>query len=497
MLKPLQGRFARLLSTRPVPPFQAGQPLHETRPHMLRPGELTPGILATEYYERRLRLAAKMRPKSVAVIPGNQLKYASGAVFYPFQQNCDLFYLTGWDEPDSVGLIERLEGDDVDSVVFHMIVPPKDAYAEQWEGFRTGVEGSMEIFNADAAGLIKEVKKYIEKIVKKHETLYYDSNYGEKDTSSSIFSSFFSASPVGHAETISEIIKAQPSMSTRSLGPLIRDLRLKKSNAEIDVIRRAGQISGRAYNQAYAKRFKNERTLALFLEYKFVSGGCSGHAYVPVVAGGPNALSIHYTRNDDVFYDNELVLVDAGGKLGNYRADISRTWPVNGKFTDAQKDLYQAVLNVNKRCINLCKTSEAKSLHDIHLDSVNFLHEELRQLPGLLELRHWDVTKLYPHYIGHNLGLDVHDVPSASRSAPLIANQVITIEPGVYFPENDTNYPEHYRGIGIRIEDNVAVGKDTFTVLTAEAAKEIVDIENIAQGGVTTPYEEDVLNILG
>ncbi|GMM33336.1 aminopeptidase [Saccharomycopsis crataegensis] len=489
----------RRYSQRIIPEINAGQPLYETRPHMLRPGELTPGITALEYFERRLKLGVKMKKGSVAVIPGNQVKYASGAVFYKFQQNTDLFYLTGWEEPDSVALIEHLEDeslDPADRIILHMIVPPKDAHTEQWEGFRTGVNGAVEIFNADEGASNKDLKQYISKIVQRYDTVYFDQNFAGTNSGSSIFKSFFSISEKGPQwDTISDVVKSSKSQ-IKSLTSLVRDLRAKKSNAEIDLIRTAGKISGRAYNEAYANRFKNERTLASFLEHKFISGGCDGHAYVPVVAGGPNALSIHYTRNDDVFYDDELVLVDAGGKLAGYRADISRTWPISGKFTDPQRDLYQAVLNVNKECIKMCRADSGKSLHDIHLKSVDLLLKELIQLPGLGDLKYWDVTKLYPHYVGHNLGLDVHDIPSYSRSAPLIENQVITIEPGVYFPLNDTSLPSYYRGIGIRVEDNVAIGWDTNTVLTTEAAKEIIDIETIAENGLSSPYKSDIVDIL-
>lgn len=486
--------------SRIVPDFNAGQPLYETRPYLVNPGELTPGITAVEYYQRRLRLASRMKPNSIAILVGHNVKYASGAVFYPFQQNTDFFYMTGWDEPNSVAIIERLDNgsanDFTENVLLHMIVPPKDTHAEKWDGFRTGVEGSVEIFNADYAESNKLVKEYIEKLLIKHDTVYIDlENNNDSISLKDKFGKFFNLKDNPMRDTIGTAVVNK---TVKPLSKLVSDLRLVKSDAEIKIMRQAGKISGRAYNQAYAKRFDNERTLASFLEYKFVSGGCSGHAYVPVVGAGPNALSIHYVRNDDVIYNDELVLVDSAGQLGKYRADISRTWPAaGGKFTEPQRDLYQAVLNVNKKCIEMCTLADGKSLNDIHNASTKLLFEELKQLPGLADcLKNWDIYKLYPHYVGHNLGLDVHDVPECSRTAPLKPNQVITIEPGVYFPLDDFKYPIYYRGIGIRIEDNIAVGKNDYTVLTPEAAKEIVDIENIAQNGVTTNYKEDVVNIL-
>lgn len=480
-------------TNRKIPEVNAGQPLYETRPNLLKPGELTPGITALEYFERRNKLASKLPAKSCVIIAGSQVKYASGPVFYPFQQNNDLFYLTGWNEPDSVIIIEKPTSN-LEDVVLHMVVPPKDPFSEQWEGFRTGAEGACEIFNADEATNIKELPLYVAKIINRNEYIYYDVPKDKTNAKDSVFfSSFFSLQTNADAtQTITDVIKRSgTNKKIRSVKRLVAELRSIKSPSELRIMRRAGQISGRAYNQAYAKRFRNERTLHSFLEYKFISGGCDKSAYVPVVATGSNSLCIHYTRNDDVMYDDEMVLVDAAGSLGGYCSDISRTWPVNGKFSPPHRDLYEAVLNVQRKCIQLCKTSSMYSLHDIHEKSVAYMKEELKNI-GLSNLQSWDVNRLYPHYIGHNLGLDVHDVPEISRHQPLQAGQVITIEPGIYFP-NDPKYPAYFRNVGIRIEDDIAVGVDTYTNLTVEAAKEIVDIESIAENGVTTKIDADVV----
>lgn len=482
---------ARYLN-RQCPQFSAGQPLFETRPNLLKPGEITPGITALEYFERRVKLATRLPAKSCAIIAGSQVKYASGPVFYPFQQNNDLFYLTGWNEPDSVMILEK-PTDDIDDVLFHLIVPPKDAFSEQWEGERTGTEGACELFNADESTDTRQLSIYISRIIKRNEFIYFDRPQDKIDSSAeAFFRSFFSVShsPVA-SDTITSVIKSSGKKHVRKLKRIIADMRSIKSPAEIRVMRRAGQISGRAYNQAYAQRFRNERTLHSFLDYKFVSGGCDKSAYIPVVAAGANSLCIHYTRNDDVMYNDEMVLVDAAGSLGGYCSDISRTWPVSGKFSPAQRDLYEAVLSVQRRCIDLCKASNLYSLNDIHEKSVSFFKEELANV-GLSNLQNSSIAKIYPHYIGHNLGLDVHDVPEVSRHEPLQAGQVITIEPGIYFPD-DPSYPAYFRNIGIRIEDDIAIGLDSHINLTAEAAKEVVDIESIAQNGVTTKIEEDVV----
>ncbi|QEU60003.1 Icp55 [Kluyveromyces lactis] len=471
-------------------PINCGQPIHETRPYLLKAGELTPGITALEYFKRRVKLADRLAAKSCAIIAGSQVKYASGAVFYPFQQNNDMYYLTGWNEPDSVMIIEKPNNNPED-IVLHMMVPPKDPFAEKWEGFRTGVDGVKEIFNADEATSNKNLERYISTVIRRCDYIYFD-HTKEAKNSAAFFSSFFSMNDNNQKEiTILNLIKnATPSRQLRPLKGIVAELRSIKSPAELRIMRRAGQISGRAYNQAYARRFRNERTLGSFLEYKFIEGGCDRSAYIPVIGTGDNALCIHYTRNDDVMFDDEMVLVDAAGAIGGYCSDISRTWPVSGKFTDAQKDLYEVVLAVQKKCIELCAAHNVISLHQIHEKSLQFFKQELKNI-GLNSLSNWDINEIYPHYIGHNLGLDVHDVPELSRHQPLQEGQVITIEPGLYIP-NDPKYPEYFRNIGIRIEDDIAIGLNSYTNLTVEAAKEVIDIENIVQHGVSTKIDHDI-----
>ncbi|ODQ78615.1 hypothetical protein BABINDRAFT_181216 [Babjeviella inositovora NRRL Y-12698] len=479
---------------REAPPFTAGQPLYETRPHVVQAGNITPGISALEYYERRLRLMANFPARSVAVVAGNQVKYASGSVFYQFQQNTDLFYLTGWNEPDSVALLEKINEQDV---VLHMLVPPKDTFAEQWEGYRTGVENVQELFNADESASIHELPAYMRHVVERNDYVYFD-HVGEprKATPASAFRGMFGnkAQGLAGADTMHRILAEMPVTKThRALKPHIENMRAVKSDAEVAVMRAAGRISGRAYNQAYAQRFKTERVLNSFLQHRFIAGGCEKAAYIPVVAGGPNALCIHYTINNDVLRTDEMVLVDAGGALGGYCADISRTWPNAGKFSEPQAELYQAVLSVQKQCIAMCTTRENVSLNQLHAASMRLMSRELLRLAGFEDLTERSTQELYPHSIGHNLGLDLHDIPGFGGSTKLQKNQVITIEPGVYIPDDD-RFPARFRGIGIRIEDDIAVGEDTYTNLTVEAAKEIVDIESIAENGVTTPYEDEVVD---
>ncbi|CAH2350814.1 intermediate cleaving peptidase 55 [[Candida] railenensis] len=495
------------LTTRPPVdlPYLLGQPTHETRTHYIpQPGNLTPGISAQEYYERRLSLASKLPKNSIAILVGNTTQFSSGSVFYDFQQDNDFYYMTGWLEPNSVAVIQKLS--DEEEVLLHMFVPPKDQSTQLWEGERSGVEGAMDFFNADMASDISTIGSSLSKLIDSSDYIFWDDkgNKSSAGNPNSKFNDFFSLGALSRTpRTIQELVKSSNKV-VRSLTSMISQQREVKSDSEIEVMHAAGTISSRAINKAIAMVGSesppySEKSLAKFLEYQFVLGGCDKEAYIPVVASGKNALTIHYTRNDDLLYRDETVFIDAGGKLGGYCADISRSWPNsrNG-FSDAQRDIYQAVLNVNKKCIDLCHVQDGISLHDIHLKSVEYLTAELRNLTGFQSVTQSQVSNvLYPHYIGHHLGLDLHDIPGTSRFKKLVPGNVITIEPGLYIPM-DSKWPKHYQGIGVRVEDDIVVGTEPSEILNLSSGcvKEIVDIESLIHAGrVTTPgaYEELVV----
>lgn len=262
--------------------------------------------------------------------------------------------------------------------------------------------------------------------------------------------------------------------TVKPLKPLMNDLRVVKSQSEIANMRIAGKISGRAFTNAMRRPWNKEKDLGAFLEYDFKQGGCETSAYVPVIAGGENALSIHYVRNDDVLKEGEIVLVDAGGEYGGYIADITRSWPINGKFSDAQRDLYEAILRVQRSCLSLCRADANMTLDKIHQIAERGLTDSLNQIG--FDLKGSDIRTLFPHHVGHYIGLDVHDCPGFPRSVPLKPGYCVTVEPGIYVPD-DERWPKHFRGIGIRIEDSVCVEEETPLILTTEAVKEIVDIE--------------------
>ncbi|KIW16310.1 hypothetical protein PV08_06361 [Exophiala spinifera] len=443
-----------------------GQPVHETHPHVLQPGELTPGITAQEYADRRTRLAAKLPDNAIAIVAASDVEFRSGSVFYEFHQDPDFFYLTGFNEPEALAVIGK-DSTGTDHT-FHLYVREKDPKAEIWDGARSGTQAARDVFNADETADISRVKTILPELVGSASGIYTDIT--TPDSTQSALRRFLYGKP----RRTTEFADLLQSNKINRLRPVMNDLRAFKSPAEIEVMRRAGRASGRAHTEAMRKAWTREKQLDAYLRYQFVTQGCDTSAFEPVVAGGKNALGIHYVRNDDVLQDDEMVLVDGGGKYGGYIADITRTWPVNGKFSDAQRDLYQAVLNVQRTLISLCRGSSTMSLDKLHSVAEEYLSSELRQIG--FDMSSKAVEKLFPHHLSHYVGLDVHDTVGYSRKAVLQEGHCITIEPGIYVPD-DERWPKHFRNMGVRIEDSVCVQEDTPYVLTTEAVKEVVDIE--------------------
>ncbi|KAL4885676.1 peptidase M24, structural domain-containing protein [Aspergillus karnatakaensis] len=443
-----------------------GQPLHETHPHLLGPGELTPGITALEYAQRRSRLANKLPKHSVAVLAAAEVTYRASGIFHEYRQDSNFFYLTGFNEPNALAII--VNDGSGDNHLFHLYVREKDVKAELWDGARSGTQAAQDVFNADESGDIERISHILPQILSDATEIYTDIpafNPGRSSLHRYLYG------PTGASEKLKRAVDIS---KVKPLKPILNEMRAFKSEEEVVQMRRVGQASGRAFTDAMRQTFTGEKDLASFLEYNFKINGCDGNAFVPVVAGGSNALSLHYTRNDDILNDGDMVLVDGGGEMGTYVADISRTFPVNGKFSDPQRDLYNAVLNVHRTCVSLCRESSKLSLDRLHTIAENGLQDLLKQLG--FDVSGNALRTLFPHHLGHYVGLDVHDCPGYSRGYDLKAGQCITIEPGIYVPD-DVRWPAKFRGIGIRIEDSVCVGDDNPIVLTMEAVKEVDDIE--------------------
>lgn len=287
---------------------------------------------------------------------------------------------------------------------------------------------------------------------------------------------------VGPRSEYESILESLSSARRKSLAPHVSKLRAIKSEDEQRVMRAAADISGRAH--AKTMRFTRpgipEAALAAHFEYLCSLSGSQRQAYVPVVASGPNALIIHYTYNNQVVQDGEMVLMDAGCEYNGYASDITRTYPASGKFTEPQRDLYSAVLSAQKMLVSMCSESHGLSLYDLHRKSCELLRQELRQLG--FDLRSGDLERcLYPHFLSHPIGIDLHESSQVERSSQLKEGMVITVEPGIYVPPTP-QFPTHFHNQGIRIEDEVLVGKEHPVVISVSAPKEVVDVEGACQG---------------
>ncbi|KAF9125724.1 hypothetical protein BG015_004833, partial [Linnemannia schmuckeri] len=481
---------------RPVAAAQYGQPTWMTHPHLMKEGEITPGLSAQEFELRRTLLMQNLPKGSIVISTSHRTRFMTNNIFYPFHQHTDFYYLCGFNEPDSALVLEK--NDSPKGYKMTMFVAPKNANIEMWEGARTGIEAAKEVFGADEAIDANLFRYRIIDMASRHENVYFDypspSMFMPMDIAKKLHNKpdslvtrmkkvfgWDSAKPTSTTFTFDSkpfLFKDSDVMATtKALSPLIQEMRVVKSEAEIKIMRQAGEISGKAFIETM--KFTNpqrlEHQVYARFDYECRMRGSQMMAYVPVVAGGSNALTMHYVNNDQPLHDGDLLLMDAGGELNGYASDITRTWPVNGKFTDAQKDLYGVVLHANKECIKLCTEEHGLTLNQIHDVSMRLTKEGLARL-GIKPLPHDVDRRLYPHHVGHYLGMDVHDTGDISRSRPLKEGMVITIEPGLYIPR-DAAYPEKYQGIGIRIEDNVVIGKTVPYVLSVTAPKEIVDIE--------------------
>ena len=425
------------------------------------------------YRDQRNRFLEKLG-EDAAIIFSAPEHHRNGDAEYPYRQSSDLIYLTGWIQPQAVVLLRPKAKEP-----FVMFVQPKEPSREIWTGIRPGPEGAVNTYGADAAYPISELSKRLPAMLQGYSGLHFD--FGENEKNDALIrKSIASARKLGKNNGM-----AFPNRIC-SLSHTLHELRLIKSKEEIEVLKKAASITKDAHCAAMkaTKPGVYEYELEAELLYHFRKNGGSGPGYTPIVGGGSNAVILHYIENDSQLQDGDLVCIDAGCEFEWYTADVTRTWPVNGTFTDAQKDLYTAVLIAQEKSIQASVVG--KSFMDVHFATVKSLVESMIEL-GFLE---GDVEELieekayaewYMHGTSHWLGMDVHDVgtyASEGNSMPLAEGMVLTIEPGLYIAADDERVPEKYRGIGIRIEDDILITKDGPRVLTEEIPKTIDEIES-------------------
>ncbi len=418
-----------------------------------------------------------MAPGDVALFPGAGLATRNHDVEFPFRQQSDFWYLTGLAEADALLMLAK---DVADVPADTLFVLPKDPLQETWHGVRLGAEGAMEHLGFAAAAAVADAGERVLEVLPQARRLWC--SLGEHGGLDRMVLGAFQ----GLRKRIRQGI--EPPAEVLDPRPVLHEMRMFKSVQELDCMRRAAAISaeGHLLAMAQCQPGSTEYQLEALLHYTYRRHGCNdaGWAYPSIVAGGGNACILHYTDNDQVLNDGDLVLVDSGGEYRSYAADITRTFPVNGRFSPAQRDVYEVVLAAQLASIELSRCGNTHE--DVHLASVRGLSDGLIQL-GVLDgsveeiIESESYKRWYMHNTGHWIGLDVHDAGrylSDGVSRPLEAGMVMTVEPGLYFRADDEEVPEEMRGLGIRIEDDVHITGGDPEVLTAATPKTVADVED-------------------
>ncbi|MDW5375956.1 Xaa-Pro aminopeptidase [Halomonas sp. HP20-15] len=430
-----------------------------------------PAIGLDEYRRRRQALMAALPASSAVLMPAATLVTRSNDSEYTFRQDSDFHYLCGFPEPDALLLLlpGREEGEAI------LFCPDKDPTQEAWTGIRVGAEAAVERYGVDQAFANSERDERLAGLLDGRHSLYL---------------------PLGDdcamalADEARQQLLARARQGARApqalvdVAPLIHEQRLIKSDAELELMRHAARISARAHVRAMrsARPGLAEYQLQAELEHEFQWHGARAPAYSTIVGGGANACVLHYIENAAILDDSDLVLIDAGAEFELYAGDITRTFPVNGRFSDTQRSVYEIVLSAQIRAVEAVRPGV--TLGEIHRGVVRDLTHgliELGLLEGELDARIDDESyrRFYLHSTSHWLGLDVHDVGGARRDGEprqLEPGMVLTVEPGLYIPADD-DIPATLRGIGIRIEDDVAVTATGHEVLTTDVPKRVEEIE--------------------
>jgi Xaa-Pro aminopeptidase len=415
---------------------------------------------------------------AVAIIPAAHETTRSYDTEHKFRQDSDFLYLTGFPEPDAIAVIAPANK----KSPFTLFVRPRDLEMETWYGRREGVEGAVKNYAADKALPIEKFEQELPKLLNGNEKLYY--RFGVDNKLDQTILQYLSGQRFRRLKT------AYPPHTIIDPTILIHEMRLHKTPEEVEMMQTSATIAAEAHILAMKsiKPGMNEFQVESLMEAYMRDKGASGVAYNSIIGGGINACILHYVENNCPLNDGDLILIDAGAEYKGYASDITRTFPVNGKFTQPQRDVYDIVLEVQEACIEATKTGNTvKQRQDL---SIELLTEGMKKL-GLLKGKTQDLIKkkaymkYYMHGVGHYLGLDVHDAgryfneQQAKNSRPFAPGMVLTVEPGLYIPPDDKTAPTKYRGIGIRIEDDVLVTETGNLNLTAKVPKDAEAIEEL------------------
>jgi Xaa-Pro aminopeptidase len=417
----------------------------------------------------------RMEPNSVAILPAAREVTRSNDTEYRFRQDSDFYYLTGFDEPDAIAVVAPSRAER-----YTLFVRPRDREKETWTGRRAGIEGAKQRHGADAAFPVEEFEEKLTELLDGAGSLYYRLGNGQPELDQTLIRQIALMRTMGRRGVRAPQTITDP-------GALLHEMRLVKTEEEVALMQRAADIASEAHREAMraARPGAKEYEIEALIEYIFRRSGARGPAYNSIIGSGVNATILHYINNDAELKDGDLLLVDAGAEYEGFASDITRTFPVSGRFTAPQRDIYQLVLDCQEQCIQM--TSPGMTLDEMHTRSVEILTEGMVKL-GLLKgevkklIEEEQYKKFYMHRLSHYLGMDVHDVGAYQREGrprPLESGMVLTVEPGLYISEDAEDIPDKYRGLGVRIEDDVLVTPEGFRLLTDKAPKQIEEIETL------------------
>lgn len=428
-----------------------------------------------EYARRRKQLMSRSGEGAIVIVCAAPAKIRNNDVHYPYRQDSDFLYLTGFREPDAVLVLIPEEEKAV------MFCRPRDPEREMWDGAMAGLEGAVETYGMAEAHDIAEIGRKLPPMLRDRDRIFYELG-GD---------AAFDQRLIGWTHNLRETKRRNFHVpeEIHGLDHMLHDMRLYKSREELRVMRRSAKVAIEAHERAMrvCKPGMNEAQIHAELVHTFYSHQCEP-SYLPIVGGGANACVLHYIDNNDELADGDLLLIDAGAEYEGYASDITRTFPVNGKFTAEQRELYDLVLAAQLEAIDHARAG--KQWDDVHDAAVRVVTRGLVDL-GILKgdpdeiIEDEAFTRLYVHKTGHWLGLDVHDVGEYQidgHSRELEPGMVLTVEPGIYISANDEQVDARWRGIGIRIEDDVAVTRDEPRVLSEGLVKTADDIEALMAG---------------
>lgn len=426
------------------------------------------------YQQRRTQLAQRLLPSSLVLLPAAREVLRNGDTHYLFRQDSDFYYLTGFTEPDAMAVLSINAAREVE---YSLFVRPNDAKMEIWNGKRAGVEGACTEWGADTAYAIEEFAAKLPTFLHDKTQIYYP--FGKYNW----FDEFL------HGEIAKWRLSRLPvPVQLLDVSVPLSELRLYKTAEEIAALQRAADISAAAHihGMQICRPDLFEYELAAEYMYYFLKEGGMGAAYPSIVAAGANACTLHYTANRALLHDGDLVLIDAGAEYAYYGADITRTFPINGRFTAEQRAIYEVVLTAQTAVIQALKpgvpfvTAQNTCTRVLTegLVSLGILHGDL---DNLLEQKAY--LPFYMHGCSHWLGLDTHDVGAykmQGASRLLAPNMVLTVEPGLYI-RPETGADERWHNIGIRIEDDILITPEGCRVMTAKVPKTVDEIERLMQ----------------